>query len=110
MSEPKQYASVYYARNREAKIAQQMEYHKKHRERYLEYMRSYNKLYWLMNKPPPKPKKEKVPKPPKPPREKKPPKEKKPRQRKPKEESWFVVPTPEYPMKMEKGNFILAFD
>ena len=110
MAEPKQYASSYYAKNRETKIAQQMEYHKKHRERYLEYMRSYNKLYWLMNKPPPKPKKEKQPKPPKPPKEKKPPKERKPRQRKPKNESWFVVPEPEYLMKMERGNFVLGFD
>ena len=110
MAEPKQYASPYYAKNREAKIAQQMEYHKKHRERYLEYMRSYNKLYWLMNKPPPKPKKEKPVKVPKSPKEKKPPKEKPLKERKPKKESWFVVTEPEYPMKMEKGNFVLEFD
>jgi hypothetical protein len=42
--------------------------------------------------------------------EKKPPKEKPVKEKKPKKESWFVVREPEYPMKMEKGNFVLEFD
>ena len=110
MAEPKQYETAYYARNREAKIAKQLEYHKKHREKYLAYMREYNKQYWLKNRPPPKPKKEKQPKPPKPPREKKPPKPKKEKLKKEEKIDWFCIPEPNYPMKMEKGNFVLAFD
>ena len=116
MTEPKQYASKYYERNREAKIAQQMEYHRTHREKYLAYMREYNKQYWLKNRPPPKPKKMKESKPPKEPKpskvpkEKKPPKEKPLKEKPPKKNEWFVVPEPVYPMKMEKGNFTLIFD
>jgi hypothetical protein len=88
-----------------------MEQHNKNRERYLEYMRSYNRLYWLINKPEPKPKKVKAPKPPKEPKAPKPPKpaKKKPQQRPPKKEEWFVVPEPVYPMKIERGNFVLEF-
>jgi len=107
----KQYASEYYRRNREKCIARQKEQHKKNRERYLEYMRSYNRLYWMINKPEPKPKKVKAPKPPKEPKAPKPPKpeKKKPQQRPPKKEEWFVVPEPVYPMKIERGNFVLEF-
>jgi len=91
-----------------------MEHHRKNRERYLEYMRSYNGLYWLLNKPEPKlkaPKKVKEPRPPKESRAPKPAKvpKKKPQQRPPKKEEWFVVPEPVYPMKIERGNFILEF-
>lgn len=108
----KEYASSYYQKNREKCIARQMEYHNRNRERYLEYMRSYNKLYWLVNKPEPKPKKEKkakVPKEPKPPKPAKV-KEKKPyKERPPKEHEWYVVPTYVPPTRMEYGNFILEF-
>ena len=106
----KQYASTYYQRTREKCIARQMEHHRKNRERYLEYMRGYNGLYWLVNKPEPKPKapkKVKTPRPPKEPKAPKPPKEKK--ERPPKKEEWFVVREPVYPMKMERGNFVLEF-
>jgi hypothetical protein len=78
-------------------------------------MRSYNALYWLINKPEPKPKAPKKVKAPKPPKEKKPPKpakvkQKKPyKERPPKEHEWFVVPAPVYPMKMERGIFLLEF-
>ena len=106
----KQYASTYYQKNRQKCIARQLEYHNRNRERYLEYMRGYNGLYWLVNKPEPKPKKVKAPKPPK---EKKPPKPAKvpkvKRERPPKKEEWFVVREPVYPMKMERGNFVLEF-
>jgi len=106
----KQYASEYYRRNREKCIARQLEHHRKNRERYLEYMRSYNGLYWMLNKPEPK-RKEKQVKPPKEKKARKPPKikEKKPQQRPPKKEEWFVVPEPVYPMKIERGNFVLEF-
>ena len=106
----KQYASTYYQRNRHACIARQLEYHKRNRERYLDYMRGYNGLYWLLNRPEPKPKapkKVKAPRPPKEPKPPKPPKVKK--ERPPKKEEWFVVPEPVYPMKMERGNFVLEF-
>jgi hypothetical protein len=79
-----------------------MEYHHKNRERYLAYMREYNKKYWLEHRPPPKPKKEKpvkVPRVPKPPKEKK---EKK------KEEHWFVPP-PLGGIVIERGQFVLDF-
>ena len=73
-------------------------------------MRSYNGLYWMLNKPEPK-RKEKQVKPPKEKKARKPPKikEKKPQQRPPKKEEWFVVPEPVYPMKIERGNFVLEF-
>jgi len=106
----KEYSSSYYQRNRIACIARQLEYHKKNRDRYLEYMRSYNALYWLINKPEPKPKAPKKVKAPKPPKEKKPPKPtKEKKERLPKKEEWFVVREPVYPMKMERGNFVLEF-
>ena len=108
----KEYASSYYQRNRQACIARQLEYHRKNRERYLEYMRSYNGLYWMLNKPEPKPKKEKAPKPPKEPRARKPPKikEKKPyKERPPKQHEWYVVPEYVPPTRMEYGNFVLEF-
>jgi hypothetical protein len=98
---------TFYERNRALCIARQTEYYKKNRERYLEYMREYNRQYWLKNKPPPKPKKEK---PPKKVRVPKVPKEKKIKEKLPMKDEWFVVKEPEYPMKKEKGNFVLAFD
>jgi len=108
----KEYASSYYQRNREKCIARQLEHHRKNRERYLEYMRSYNGLYWMLNKPEPKRKEKQVkplkekkpPKPPKPSKEKKVPKE-----RPPKKEEWFVVPEPVYPTRIEHGKFVLEF-
>lgn len=109
MTEPKQYASKYYAQHREEKIAKQLKYHQAHREKYLAYMREYNKQYWLKNRPPPKPKKVKESKPPKEPKPPKVPKEKS-KKKEPKKDEWFVVPEPVYPMKMEKGNFTLNFD
>lgn len=103
----REYASEYYQKNREVAIARQMEYHKKNREHYLAYMREYNKQYWLKNRPPPKPKKEKIEKEKKPARE---PKEKQKKQKVLKEAEWFLVKEPEYPMKVERGHFTLAFD
>jgi len=103
----------YYERNREKCIARQMEYHNRNRERYLEYMRSYNRLYWLMKRPEPKPKKVKPPKEPKAPKAPKPPKvpkEKKPyKERPPKDHEWFVVPEYVPPTRIEYGNFVLEF-
>ena len=109
----KQYASTYYQLNKEKCIARQMEYHRKNRERYLEYMRGYNGLYWLHNKPEPRPKAPKAPKKvrtPRPPKEQKAPKPARvSKERPPKKEEWFVVREPVYPMKMERGNFVLEF-
>lgn len=84
-----------------------MEYHKENREKYLAYMREYNKQYWLKHRPEPKPKKVKEVKPKKEPKEKKPPKPVK--QRREKKESWFAPPEPVL-LKVETGNFILTFD
>jgi hypothetical protein len=84
-----------------------MEYHRENREKYLAYMREYNKQYWLKHRPPPKPKKEKPPKPPKKEKVVRPPKSK--REKRPKKNEWFVSPEPNYPMKIETGNFVLIF-
>jgi hypothetical protein len=98
----------YYERNREWIIARQMAYHRENREKYLAYMREYNKKYWLAHRPEPKPKKVKEPKPPKQPKPPKPPKL--PKVVKPKPNLDFVVPVYEYPTKMGYGNFTLTFD
>jgi len=97
----------YYQRNRAVIIERQLAYHREHREKYLAYMKEYNKQYYLKHKPEPKPKKVKEPKPKK---EKRPPKL--PKVVKPKEKPNydFVVPEYVYPTKVEKGNFILSFD
>jgi len=94
-------------------IARQLAYHRENREKYLAYMREYNKKYWLAHRPEPKPKKVKEPKPPKPFKESKvkvlrsSPKIVKPRSKKNYD---FVVPVYDYPTKIEKGNFVLVFD
>lgn len=72
-------------------------------------MREYNKQYWLKHRPPPKPKKEKAPKPPKKERVKKEKPPKKERIPKPKKSEWYEPPEPNYPMKIERGNFVLTF-
>lgn len=93
----------YYARNRAVIIARQTEYHNKNRERYLAYMKEYNKKYYLAHKPPPKPKKEK---PVKVKREPKPKKE--PKEKKVKKEYLFVPPEP-VGIVIQRGNFVLEF-
>ena len=98
----------YYQRNRAVIIERQLAYHRENREKYLAYMREYNKKYYLKHKPEPKPKKEK---PVKKPKEKRPPsspKIVKPKKEKPNLD--FVVPEYVYPTKMATGNFILTFD
>ena len=96
----------YYERNRAVIIARQMEYHNKNRDRYLAYMKEYNKQYWLDHRPPPKPKKEKPVKPPKVPRVPKPKKE--PKEKKVKKEHWFTPPEP-VGLIVERGQFVLEF-
>ena len=100
----------YYERNREWIIARQMAYHRENREKYLAYMREYNKKYWLAHRPEPKPKKVKPPKPVKEAKPKKPKVVAEGSKPKSKKTYDFVVPVYEYPTKMERGNFILTFD
>jgi hypothetical protein len=100
----------YYQRNREWIIARQMAYHRENREKYLAYMREYNKQYYLKHRPEPKPKKEKPVKPVKEAKPKNPPKLPKVVKPKSKKTYDFVVPVYEYPTKMATGNFILTFD
>jgi hypothetical protein len=83
-----------------------MEYHQKNRERYLAYMKEYNKKYYLAHKPPPKPKKVKEPKPVKVPRVPKPKKE--PKEKKVKKEYLFVPPQ-NGGIIIERGQFVLEF-
>lgn len=105
----KQYHREYYKKNRELIIARQMEYHREHREKYLGYMREYNKQYYLKHHVP-KPKKIKTPKPPKEPKPPKPPKEPKPvKPRMKKEIPLYVPKEPNYPTRIERGNFVLNF-
>ena len=99
----KEYQKEYYKQNRTEIIAKQTAYHQANRDKYLGYMREYNKQYYLKHHTP-KPKKIKEPKPPKPPKE---PKEKKPR--KVKEISLYVPKEPNYPTRIERGNFVLDF-
>jgi hypothetical protein len=101
--EEKQYHKTYYKQNRDVIIARQMEYHREHREKYLGYMREYNKQYYLKNHVP-KPKKIKAPKEPKPP---KPPKEIK--TKKVKEIPLDAPKDPIYPTRIQRGNFVLNF-
>jgi hypothetical protein len=109
MSKSKEYHQEYYKQHRTEIIQRQMEYHQENREKYLGYMREYNKQYYLKHHVP-KPKKIKEPKPkrePKPPKEITPPKEIKPRK---KRELHFYTPKePSYVMKIERGNFVLDF-
>jgi hypothetical protein len=70
-------------------------------------MKEYNKKYWLANRPPPRPKKEKKVKEPRPPKEKK---VKPPKEKKEKPNYDFVIPTYTYPTKIIHSNFILSFD
>lgn len=101
---------TYYQRNREWIIARQMAYHRENREKYLAYMREYNKKYWLAHRPEPKPKKVKPVKEAKPPKPKVVAKDSKPPKLKSKKTYDFVVPVYDYPTKMATGNFILTFD
>lgn len=101
----------YYQRNRAVLIERQIKYHQANREKYLAYMREYNKKYYLAHKPPPKPKKEKKIKPvkePKPP--KKPKKTKSQEELKEKEAKHWFRPIEPTPLKVEIGCFILSFD
>lgn len=88
----------YYQRNRAVIIARQTEYHNKHRERYLAYMKEYNKWYYLLHKPVPKPKKEKPE-----PKPKKAPKEKKVKR------EYLFVPPENGGIIVERGQFVLEF-
>jgi hypothetical protein len=87
-----------------------MEYHRANREKYLAYMREYNKKYWLAHRPEPKPKKVKPVKEPKPKKPRVVAEGSKPAKLKSKKNYDFVVPVYDYPTKIEKGNFILSFD
>ena len=80
-----------------------MEYHQKNRERYLAYMREYNKKYWLEHRPPPKPKKEKPVKVKREPKPKKAPKEKKVKK------EYLFVPPQNGGIVIERGQFVLEF-
>jgi len=96
----------YYQRYREELLAKQHAYHKETRDVRLAYMKEYNKKYYALHKPEPKPrkikppkeKKLKVPKPPKPPKIVKP----------KKVQNIPVVPT--YPTMIRSGSFVLSFD
>jgi len=108
----KQYQRDYYQRNRPEIIARQMEYHRAHREKYLAYAREYNKQYFKKHyEPKPKKTKEpKAPREPKPPKEAKPPKSpKEPKPRKTKEIPLYTPKEPNYPTRIERGNFVLNF-
>ena len=100
----------YYQRNREMIIARQLAYHRENKEKYLAYMRTYNKAYYLKHKPEPKPKKEKVVKEKKPKKPKKPKKEVAVRVKKVAVSYDYVEPVYEYPTKYERGVFVLHFD
>ena len=102
MSYQKEYQQEYYKQNRTKIIAKQLLYHTENREKYLGYMREYNKQYYLKHHVP-KPKKIKQPKPPKQPKPVKEP-------RKKKELPLYTPKEPIYPTRMEKGNFVLEFD
>jgi hypothetical protein len=101
----------YYDINKEILIAYQSHYYRENRDRYLEYMRAYNRQYYL---------KRKSEKPPRVPKEKKQrvPKEKKqrvPKQKKQKEIVKEIVPTVVeniviLPTRIYRGNFTLSFD
>lgn len=96
----------YYDINKDTMIAYQLNYYRENRDKYLEYMRVYNRMHYLKRKserPPkvPKPKKEKI----------KIKKEKKP---KPKKEiihtPTVIVERPILPTRIYRGNFTLSFD
>ena len=93
----------YYQHNRAVIITRHMEYYQNNRERYLAYMKEYNKKYYLAHRPPPKPKKEKPPKVKREPKPKKAPKEKKV-----KKEHWFTPPELGG-VVVERGQFVLEF-
>ena len=101
----------YYQRHRDELLAKQNAYHRETREERLAYMKEYNKKYYALHKPAPKPrplkeKKLKTPKPPKPPKVSKSPKVVKPDNTK----NLFVVPTYQYPTVINRGVFVLSFD
>ena len=101
-----QYHREYYKKNCEVIINRQMQYHREHREKYLEYMRKYNKEYYTKHHTP-KPKKIKPPKEPKPPKPPKEPRAVKPRIKK--EIPLYAPKEPNYPTRIERGNFVLDF-
>lgn len=107
----KEYAKEYYKQNREVIITKQLAYHREHRDRYLAYMREYNRAYYQKHHVP-KEKKKKEPKPPKEPKrpkDPKPPKEPKQKRQK-KEIPLYVPPEPKPTTTYARGNFILSFD
>ena len=106
----KEYAKEYYKQNRTEIIKKQLAYHQEHRDKYLAYMREYNRQYYLKHRVlvPKKVKEPKPPKTPKPPKIPKPPKVPKPVL----DESllFFTPPTPaSYTTRIERGQFTLDF-
>lgn len=95
------YNQEYYLKNRAIMIDRQTAYYQQHREKYLAYMKEYNKQYYASHYVP-KPRKIKEPKPKKV-REPKPPKEKKPRK------PCVTVKKAPPQMHIETGQFILSF-
>jgi hypothetical protein len=96
----------YYDINKDTMIAYQLNYYRENRDKYLEYMRVYNRMHYLKRKSEkvPKPKKEKKPKPKK---------EKVPKPKKEKEKvstPIAIVEIPVLPTRIYRGNFILSFD
>jgi len=96
----------YYQRHKEELLAKQKAYYRENRDIYLEYMKEYNKKYWLANRPPPREKKVKVPKVPKV-REKK---EKKPKEKKLKPPKILKEVKLKPEITVCRGSFILTFD
>ena len=93
----------YYDINKEVMIAYQSHYYRENRDRYLEYMRAYNRQYYL---------KRKSEKPPRVPKEKK---QRVPKEKKQKEIVKEIVPTVVenvviLPTRIYRGNFTLSFD
>lgn len=95
------YNQEYYQQNRITMLDRQMAYYQQNREKYLVYMKEYNKQYYATHYVP-KQKKVKEPKPKKV-REPKPPKEKKPRAPR------IATKKPVPQMHIETGQFVLSF-
>ena len=98
----------YYERHKDTIIDYQMIYYRENRAKYLEYMKEYNRKYYMKHRPEPKPKKVKQPKPPKAPKEPKPPKAPKPPREKKLKEIKIDI-KPKHPI-ITKGSFNLSFD
>jgi hypothetical protein len=80
----------YYDINKDTMLAYQLNYYRENRDKYLEYMRVYNRMHYLKRKSEkvPKPKKEKVPTVP----------------------TVLIVERPILPTRIYRGNFTLSFD